>query len=73
MKHKCDRCREKTLSFQMSKLNKDMLCMKCTEKEKSHPRYKEAVEAEHQAVVNGDYNYPGLLYGEKIKIWKEDK
>ena len=52
----------------MSKLNKDMLCMKCTEKEKSHPRYKEAVEAEHQTVVIGDYNYPGLLYGEKIKI-----
>lgn len=68
MKHKCDRCGEENSVFKMSKLNTDNLCMKCIEKERSHSRYEEAAKAEHQAVVNGDYNYPGLLYGEKIKI-----
>jgi hypothetical protein len=66
MKRKCDRCGETNSAFMMSKLNTDNLCRKCIDKEKNHPRYKEASEAEHQAVVNGDYNYPGLLQGETI-------
>lgn len=66
MTHTCDRCgSDEPLS--MSYLNLDMLCSSCKEKEKQHPRYEEAREAELAAIKNGDYNYPGILVGEVIK------
>ena len=64
---KCDRCKRDTLAFSMSFLNTDMLCPACLEKEKIHPRYDEAKKAELDAVKNGNYNYPGLLFGQKIE------
>lgn len=72
MKHKCDRCGEESSAFKMSKLNTDTLCMKCIERERTHPRYQEAVEAERQAVLNGDYNYAGLLHGQPIVLNEPD-
>jgi len=49
----------------MSRFNEDVICMDCVAKEKRHPKYKEAMEAEHAQVLGGNYNYPGLFAGQK--------
>lgn len=54
---KCERCYKDAKISTMSRLNQQTICMDCAEKEKSHPRYEEAREAERQAVLAGDYNF----------------
>lgn len=56
----CHRCGKPTLVTKGSYFNTEMLCGLCVEKEQAHPKYKEAVEAENQAVRQGDYNFPGI-------------
>lgn len=56
----CDRCGKKTNAATMSMFNTDMLCMNCLRKEKNHPDYQKARDAEHAAVASGDYNFPGI-------------
>ena len=56
----CDRCGERPIALTMSKFNTDMVCRVCEDKEKAHPKYDEAVEAELAAVRRGEYNYPGI-------------
>jgi len=58
---KCDRCGKETNITIMSWLNTQIICMECSKNEKSHPRYKEAKEREHQEVLRGNYNYKGIL------------
>lgn len=58
----CARCGadlSKTTSS-MSRFNTDICCSACIDKEKAHPRYKEAEAAELAAVRAGDYNFPGI-------------
>lgn len=55
----CDRCGERPI-LTMSKFNTDMVCRPCEDKEKEHPKYAEAVEAELAAVRREEYNYPGI-------------
>ena len=44
----------------MSRFNTDVICMECHRREQAHPKYKEAVEAEHNEVLRGNYNYTGI-------------
>jgi hypothetical protein len=44
----------------MSYFNRDILCPPCKNKERKHPRFKEAYDAESAAVRAGDYNFPGI-------------
>jgi len=44
----------------MSYFNTDDCCLDCLEKERQHPDYKRAKEAEMRAVQRGDYNFPGV-------------
>jgi hypothetical protein len=44
----------------MSKFNTDLLCLNCKEREEAHPKYREACEAEENAVRRGDMNFPGI-------------
>jgi hypothetical protein len=37
-----------------------MCCPKCIEKERAHPDFQKAREAEHKAIKNEDFNYPGI-------------
>jgi hypothetical protein len=46
----------------MSFFNTQMICMDCVEKERKHPDYQKAKDAEHAAVLRGDYNYQGIGY-----------
>ena len=57
---RCERCGGHTRASICSMFNRQMLCMGCKEKEKAHPEYKQATEAEAVAVGNGDYNFPGI-------------
>ena len=62
-KKTCDRCGGSLAAGRMmSMFNTDTLCMDCIRKERQNPKYREAQEAEHQAVEKGDYNYPGIGY-----------
>lgn len=62
----CERCRKPVDSVMMSMLNRQMVCLECKDKERKHPRYKEAAAAELAEVQRGNYNYPGLLDGEDV-------
>ena len=62
---KCSRCGSELNTRIMSRFNEDVICMACADAEKKHPRYKEAMEAEHAQVLGGNYNYPGLFAGKK--------
>ena len=50
----------------MSMLNTDCLCLNCKKKEKQHPQYKEAADAELAEVRQSNYNYQGLIKEQKI-------
>lgn len=65
---KCARCGNETNVHIMSMFNLDEICMECKEKERKHPRYREAVEADREEVLKGNYNYQGLLFGEKVVV-----
>jgi hypothetical protein len=56
----CDRCHGESLVQGMSYFNTDRICMDCKKKEKAHPDYQKAVEAEVEACRRGDYNYRGV-------------
>lgn len=57
----CDRCGgslEKGRT--MSRFNEECICMACSQKEREHPRYDEAVKAEREAMRHGNYNFKGI-------------
>ena len=60
----CDRCYRETNITTMSMFNTDTLCMDCKAKEKTHPRYRAAVEADNAAIKRGNFNFPGIGYKE---------
>ena len=57
---RCDRCYQETLGSTGWYFNMDKICMDCAEKERAHPDYQEAKEAELRAVQQGNYNFPGI-------------
>ena len=59
---KCERCGvdlSKSVSI-MSFFNTDIICHKCEAKEKAHPDYKKARQAEWEAYKRGEKNFPGI-------------
>lgn len=57
---KCERCGKETTTTICSMFNTEMICMDCKSKERNHPKYAEAREAERQAVLSGNYNFQGI-------------
>ena len=59
----CDRCHGSLASERkMSMFNEDYLCLSCIEKEKQHPDYEKAVQADIDEIKKGNYNFPGIGY-----------
>lgn len=56
----CGRCWKPSVSLGMSRFNTQMICIECEDKEKAHPQYKEAKDAELQAVKSGNMNFKGI-------------
>lgn len=44
----------------MSRFNTEELCDACEDLERKHPEYKQAQDAEHNAVMQGNMNFPGV-------------
>jgi hypothetical protein len=40
--------------------NTQEICPVCKEKERKHPRYQEASDADREAIKRGDYNFKGI-------------
>lgn len=60
-KTKCDRCGGSLESGRtMSMFNEDCICMDCKHKERERADYGVAVEAEHEEVRKGNYNFKGI-------------
>ncbi len=57
----CDRCHgELTSGRMMSMFNTQCICMKCAEQERQDTDYKKAVEADHEQIKRGNYNFRGI-------------
>jgi hypothetical protein len=56
----CARCGDEGGPIITSYFNMDALCFDCKAKEKEHPRYQAAVDAEVAACQRGDFNFPGI-------------
>lgn len=56
----CERCGKETKSFTMSMFNEEHICMECKEKERRHPDYQRARDAEQEVVKNGNMNFSGI-------------
>jgi recombinational DNA repair protein (RecF pathway) len=57
---KCDRCGEHTTITTGSWFNQEMICQPCDKKERVHQMFETAKRAEREAVLQGDYNFPGI-------------
>lgn len=57
---RCDRCYKPVKALRMSMFNTDMCCQACLTKERQHPKYKEACEAERAEVASGNMNFEGI-------------
>jgi hypothetical protein len=56
----CQRCGKETLSYTMSFFNTQEICPECTERERAHPEFERAREAELEACRGGNLNFPGI-------------
>jgi len=56
----CHRCGTATNIHTMSMFNTELICMDCKEKEKEHPKYKDAQDADWEAIREGNRNFPGI-------------
>jgi len=54
--------------FTMSRFNTDDICLECVDKEKAHPAYQAAYEAEVAEVRKGNYNFAGIGCPTKLYI-----
>ena len=59
----CDRCGGSLKDGRiMSMYSTECICMKCKDEERKRPDYRRAVEADHEHIRNGDYNFKGIGY-----------
>lgn len=56
----CDRCFKKSASVIMSMFNEDWICYDCEIKERAHPDYRKARDAEVSEIRKGNLNFPGI-------------
>ena len=57
---KCERCGNDTPVTIMSMFNTQSICMECKEAEQQRPDYKEAEQADINAIKSGNYNFKGI-------------
>jgi len=57
----CDRCHGSLEAGRiMSMFSEECICMTCAEKEKQDKDYNKAVEADHEQIKKGNYNFKGI-------------
>ncbi len=61
---RCDRCGGSLDGGRiMSMYNQDCICMSCKEKERKRPDYRQALDADIEAIHAGNYNFSGIGLG----------
>lgn len=59
----CDRCGGSLNKGRtMSMFNEECICMECKAKERQRADYSKAVEADHEEIKKGNYNFKGIGY-----------
>lgn len=56
----CERCGKETNIHTTSMFNTQNICMECKEKERQHPMYEQALEADRAEVAKGNYSFQGI-------------
>jgi hypothetical protein len=56
----CDRCKSPMSAYSMSYFNTEEICFECVEKERAHPAFERARDAELKACQGGNFNFPGI-------------
>lgn len=56
----CQRCGARDDATVVSYFNTQTICLDCATKERAHPKFIEARDAECAAVERGDLNFPGI-------------
>ena len=67
----CARCGRSLdgLARTMSRFNTDCLCPGCAEEKRRHPDYQKACDAEREAVLRGDRDFPGIGWpGKDVRL-----
>lgn len=72
-KIECDRCKQRFEggARTLSKMNMDVICVKCKENERQHEDYAIACDAELAEVRSGNYGYKGMFNGKEYPFGKE--
>ena len=56
----CHRCGKASGSHTGSYFNVELICPSCDDRERAHPLFEKAREAETAACLAGDFNFPGI-------------
>ena len=51
----------------MSLFNQEMCCKECIEKERAHPKFKEATSQQLEEMQKGNYNFSGIGLPDDLK------
>jgi hypothetical protein len=64
----CERCNTETNSYGFSYFNVDALCQECLKKERVHPDFRKAYQADLDAIKKGDWNFAGIGLPNDLKV-----
>jgi len=67
MPQNCERCKKETTHTIMSLFNQEMCCKECIEKERAHPKFKEATSQQLEEMQKGNYNFSGIGLPDDLK------
>lgn len=56
----CERCGNKVGRHTMSFFNTETICLPCSKRERTHPKFPEARQAEETEIAKENYNFPGI-------------
>ena len=56
----CERCGRQAGTSIVSRFNLQVICLNCSDKERAHPRYSDAVAAEEEQIRIGNLNFRGI-------------
>lgn len=57
---RCERCKKESMGMTMSMFNTQMICLECSEKEETHPKYEQARKAEIEEIKKGNLDFIGI-------------
>ena len=57
---RCERCGQETAMYCISRFDMKRICFGCDARERKHPKYRQAIEAERQACKRGEPAFQGI-------------